>query len=76
MVSVTKEMRLTMTKKAFLGNTSNQQALIYLLANGMVRAVIHVEHASGDEGYKICETARAHTITSPVTVVAEDSDVL
>ena len=73
-VSVTKEMCLTMSKKAFLGNASNKQALIYLLADEMVRAGIHVEHALGDADYKICQTARAHTITSPVAVVAEDSD--
>ena len=71
-VSVTKEMRLTMSKKAFLGNGSNKQALIYLLADEMVRTGIHVEHAPGDADYKICQTARAHTITSPVAVVAED----
>ena len=74
-VSVTKEMCLTMSKKAFLGNTSNKQALIYLLADEMVQTGIHVEHAPGDADYKICQTARAHTITSPVAVVAEDSDV-
>ena len=66
---------LTMSKKAFLGNASNKQALIYLLADEMVRAGIHVEHPLGDADYKICQTARAHTITSPVAVVAEDSDV-
>ena len=71
-VSVTKEMRLTMSMKAFLGNASNKQALIYLLADEMVQAGIHVEHALGDVDYKICQTARAHIITSPVAVVAED----
>ena len=59
-----------MSKKAFLGNASNKQALIYLLADVMVRAGIHVEHASGDADYKICQTIR-----SPVAVVAEDSNV-
>jgi len=73
-VSVTKEMRLTMFKKAFLGNASNKQAHIYLLADEMVRAGIHAEHASGDADYKICQTACAHTITSAAAVVAEDSD--
>ena len=47
-------MRLTMTKKAFLWNAFNQQALIYLLADEMVRAGIHVEHGSGDAEYEIC----------------------
>ena len=74
-VSFTKEMRLMMTKKAFLGNPFNQQALIYLLSDEMVRAGIHVEYASGDADYKICEAARAHTIRSPVAVATEDSDV-
>ena len=73
--SVAKEMRLTMSKKAFLGNASNKQALIYLLADEMVRAGIHVEHASADADYKICQTACVHTIRSPIAVVAEDSDV-
>ena len=74
-VSVTKEMRLTMSKKAFLGNSSNKQALIYLLADEMSRAGIHVEHATGDADYKICQRACAYALGSPVAVVAEDSDV-
>ena len=74
-VSVTKEMRLTMSKKAFLRNASSKQTLIYLLADEMVRTGIHAEHAPADADYKICQTARAHTISSPVTVVAEDPDV-
>ena len=74
-VSVIKEIRLTISKKAFLGNASNKQALIYLLAEEMVRSEIHVKNASRDAVYKICQTAYAHTIRSPVAVVVEDSDV-
>ena len=74
-VSVIKEIRLTMSKKAFLGNASNKQALVYLLADEMVRSEIHLKNASWDAVYKICKTAYAHTIRSTVAVVAEDSDV-
>ena len=41
----------------------------------MVRAGIHVEHASGDADYKICQMAFAHTMRRLVAVVAEDSDI-
>jgi len=52
-VSVSAEMRLTMSKKAFLGNTSNKQALINLLASEIVKEGIDVEHAVGDADYKM-----------------------
>ena len=45
-VSVIKEIRLTMSKKAFLGNASNKQALIYFPADEMVLSEIHVKNAS------------------------------
>ena len=64
-----------MSKKAFLGNVSNKQAFIYLLADEMSRAGIHDEHALRDADYKICQMVCAHSIRSPVAVVAEASDV-
>ena len=45
-VSVIKEIRLTMSERAFLGNASNNKALMYLLADEMVRSEIHVKNAS------------------------------
>ena len=71
-VSVIKEIRLTMSERAFLGNASNKQALIYLLADEMVRSEIHVKNASLEAVFKICQM---HTIRSPVAAVAEDSDL-
>ncbi|KAL5011387.1 hypothetical protein ScPMuIL_009938 [Solemya velum] len=47
-VLVSAEMHLTMSKKAFLANPSNKQALINLLAEGMVKSGITVEHAGED----------------------------
>ena len=74
-VSVSKEMRLTMSKKTFLGNASNKQGLINLLAGEMVKEGITVEHADGDADYKICMSACQSATTKPTVVVAEDSDV-
>ncbi|EDO36625.1 predicted protein [Nematostella vectensis] len=65
-VSVTKEMRLMMSKKAFLGNSTNKQALIYLLADEMGRARVTVEHAPGDADYKICQMACTYALERPV----------
>ncbi|KAK3713858.1 hypothetical protein QZH41_001887 [Actinostola sp. cb2023] len=74
-VSVSAEMRLTMSKKAFLGNTSNKQALINLLASDMVKEGIDVEHAVVDADYNICMSAFPSATGKPTAVVAEDSDV-
>jgi len=74
-VSVSAEMRLSMSKKAFLANPSNKQAFIYLLAGYLVKAGITVEHAEGDADYKICILACLSSLTKPTAVVAEDSDV-
>ena len=43
-VSVSGEVRLTMTKKAFLGNSANKQALIYLLAEEMQKEGMTGKH--------------------------------
>lgn len=74
-VAVSDEMRLSMKKKAFLGNGSNKQALINLLAGKMEEQGIRVEHAEGDADYTICRSACVSTATKPTAVVAEDSDV-
>ena len=74
-VSVSAEMRLTMSKKAFLANESNKQAFINLLAEYLAMAGVTVEHAEGDADYKICTVACLSAITKPTAVVAEDSDV-
>lgn len=71
-VAVSAEMRLTMSKKAFLANTSNKQALINLLAEEMVKADITVEHAEGDADYKMCMLACQSATTKPTAVIAED----
>ena len=47
-VAVSREMHLTMSKEAFLANSSNKQDFINLLAEDMVKADITVEHAIGD----------------------------
>jgi len=74
-VSVSAVMRLTMSKKAFLANTSNKQALINLLAEYMVKTDIDVEHAQGDADYKICMLACLSATKKPTAVVADDTDV-
>lgn len=62
-VSVSSEMRLTMSKKAFLSNKSNKQALITLLSQEMSKAGISVAHAEGgDADYKICKMACASAV--------------
>ena len=57
-VSVLAEMRLSMSKKAFLANTSNNQFLINLIAYDMIKADISVVHAEGDADYRICMLAQ------------------
>lgn len=74
-VLVSAEMQLTMSKKAFLANESNKQALINLLAGEMVKSNIAVEHAEGDADYKISMLACFSASTKPTAVVAEDSDI-
>ena len=74
-VSVSSEMRLTMSKKAFLSNERNKQALINLLSQEMSKAGISVAQAEGDADYKICNMACASAIRQPTAVVAEDTDV-
>ena len=64
-----------MSEKAFLANTSNKQALIHLLADGMSKGDITVEHAEGDADYKICMLACLSTTANPTAVFSEDSDV-
>jgi hypothetical protein len=75
-VSVSAEMHLSMSKKAFLANDKNKQSLIYLLAEYMENASISVEHAQGDADYKICKLACLSALKKPTAVVAEDTDVL
>ena len=73
-VSVSVDMRLTMSKKAFLANPSNKQALINLIAVDMSTAGITVEHSQGDADYMICLLACSSAKDKP-TVVADDADV-
>ena len=74
-VSVSSEMRLTMSKKAFLSNERNKQALINLLSQEMSKSGISVEHAEVDADYKICKMACASAVRQLTAVVAEDTDV-
>ena len=74
-VSVSLDMRLTMTKKAFLANGSNKQALIDVLAVEMAKADIIVKHSVGDADFKICMLACSSATSKPTAVVAEDTDV-
>lgn len=74
-VSVSGEMRLTMTKKAFLGNSANKQALIYLLAEEMQKEGIAVEHADEDADFTICKMACSSSTEKPTAVIADDTDV-
>ena len=69
-VSVSSEMRLTMSKKAFLSNESNKQALITLLSQEMSKAGISVAHAEGDADYKICKMACASAVRQPTAEVS------
>lgn len=74
-VSVSSEMRLTMSKKAFLSNERNKQALINLLLQEMSKAGISVAHSEGDADYKICKMASASAVRQPTAVVPEDTDM-
>ena len=74
-VSVSGEMRLTMTNKAFLGNGANKQALIYLLAEEMQKEGIAVEHADEDADFTICKMACSSSNEKPTAVIADDADV-
>ena len=74
-VSVSKDMRLTMPKKAFLSHKANKQALNNLLAAEMTKAGISVEHAKGDADYLIALSACASSVMKPTAVIAEDSDI-
>ena len=65
-VSVSSEMRLTMSKKAFLSNESNKQALITLLS----QAGISLAHAEGDADYKICKMACVSAVRQPTAEVS------
>lgn len=64
-----------MSKKAFLSNERNKQALINLLSQEMSKARISVAHAEGDADYKICKMACASAVRQPTAVVAEYTDV-
>ena len=74
-ISVSLDMRLTMTRKAFLANGSNKQALIGVLAVVTVKADIIVEHSVGDADFKICMLACSSATNKRNAVVAEDTDV-
>ena len=75
-VEVTRDRDLTMSKKAFLANPSNKQALIDLLSEDMQKAGIMTEHADGDADYKIAVTACISALTQPTAAVADDTDIL
>ena len=68
--SVSSVMRLTMSKKAFLSNESNKQALITLLSQEMSKAGISVTHAEGDADYKICKMACASAVRQTTAEVS------
>ena len=64
-----------MSKKAFLSNKRNKQALINLLSQEMSKVGISVAHAEGDADYKIYKMACASSVRQPTAVIAEDTDV-
>ena len=64
-----------MSKKAFLLNERNKEALINLLSQEMSKAGISVAHADGDADYKICKMACASAVRQPTAVVAEETDM-
>ena len=68
-------MRLTMSKKEFLSNERNKQALINLLSQEMSKPGISVAHAEGDVDYTTCKVACASALRQPTAVVAEDTEV-
>jgi len=68
-------MRLTMSKKDFLANPSNKQALVNLIAVDMSRAGIIVKHSQGEADHMICLLACSSAKDKPTVVVADDTDV-
>lgn len=68
-------MCLTMSKKAFLANTSNKQVLINLRNEDKLKSGITAEHSEDDADYKICMLAYISATTKPTAVVLEDFDI-
>jgi len=64
-----------MSKKEFLSNERNKQALINLLSQEMSKPGISVAHAEGDVDYTTCKVACASALRQPTAVVAEDTEV-
>ena len=74
-VSVARDLQTTMSKKAFLANPSNKQALINLLSEDMQESGISTVHAEGDADYKIAMLACTSALTRPTASVADDTDI-
>ncbi len=75
-VEVAADMMLRMQKKLFLNNTKNKQKFINLLGSTLERAGIHVMHSEADADYNIALAACRTAQSSPVTVIADDTDIL
>ena len=68
-------MRLTMSKKAFLSNERNKQALINLLSQKMSKTGISVAHAKEMPTTKFVSWRVLLGSGKPTAVVAEDTDM-
>ena len=76
-VDFTPDMLLKMKKKPFLANERNKQKFIDLLGAEMEKTGrIHVKHSPGDADYDIAVCACTVALTTPVVVVADDTDIL
>jgi len=75
-VDVGADMVLRMQKKLFLANQKNKQKFITLLGSILDANGIQVKHAEADADYDIAIAACSAAQLTPVTVIAEDTDVL
>ena len=75
-VEVAADMVLRMQKKLFLANQKNKQKFINLLGSTLEATGIQVKHSEADADYNIAMTACSAAQVTPVTVIADDTDVL
>jgi len=75
-VQVSESKQLCSSQHAFLANTGNKVQFISLLGSRLVQSGHTVRYATDDADTYIVSTALEIAHTRPVTVVAEDADIL
>ena len=75
-VNVSHGMTLKMTKSAFLTNRQNKEQFVQQLGTEFVKAGIRVVQSTGDADVDIVKTVCERAHTTPVILIAEDTDLL